>query len=52
MSIGEEYEETVQDLIDIIDQEINKHYEENFIAGLDRAKEMIKEYFDNINIEQ
>ncbi|MDF2906260.1 MAG: hypothetical protein K0R34_1581 [Herbinix sp.] len=49
MSIGEEYDETIQDLIDLIDQEINKHYEVNFIAGLERAEEIIKEYFDSIS---
>jgi hypothetical protein len=46
MSIGEEHDEAIQDVIDLLDQEINKHYEENFIAGLERAKEIIKEYYD------
>jgi hypothetical protein len=45
MSNVEEYDEAIQDIIDLLDQEINKHYEENFIAGLERAKEIIKEYF-------
>lgn len=48
MSISEEYDETIQDLTDLIDQEINKHYEENFIAGLERAKEIINEYFNQV----
>jgi len=47
MSINEINEESIQDIIDLIDQEINKHYEVNFIAGLDRAKEIIIEYFEN-----
>ncbi len=47
MSSSEEYDEnTLQDIIDLINQEINKHYEENFIAGLERAKEIINEYFE------
>lgn len=46
MSSREEYDDTIQDIMDLIDQEINKHYEENFIAGLERAKEIIKEYYD------
>lgn len=49
MSNNEEYDETIQDLIDLIDQEIVKHYEENFIAGLERSKEIIKEYFELID---
>jgi hypothetical protein len=49
MSINEEYDETIHDLIDLIDQEIGKHYEVNFIAGLERAKEVIKEYFELID---
>jgi hypothetical protein len=48
MSISEEYDETIQDLTDLIDQEMNKHYEENFIAGLERAKEIINEYFNSM----
>jgi hypothetical protein len=47
MSINEINEESIQDVIDLIDQEINKHYEENFVAGLVRAKEIIIEYFEN-----
>ena len=46
MSSREEQDETIQDIFDLIDQEINKHYEDNFIAGLKRAKEIINEYFD------
>lgn len=46
MSSSDEYDEPIQDIIDLIDQEINKHYEVNFIAGLERAKEIISEYFD------
>lgn len=42
----EDYDETIQDIFDLIDQEINKHYEENFVAGLERAKEIINEYFE------
>jgi hypothetical protein len=49
MSNNEEYDETIHDLIDLIDHEIGKHYEENFIAGLERAKEIIKEYFKLID---
>jgi predicted AlkP superfamily phosphohydrolase/phosphomutase len=49
MSINEEYDETIQDLIDLVDQEIGKHYDVNFIAGLERAKEIIKDYFGLID---
>ncbi|HEX3078408.1 MAG TPA: hypothetical protein VHQ24_16245 [Lachnospiraceae bacterium] len=39
-------EEHYESLCEMIDYEINKHYEENFIAGLERAKELIKNYFE------
>jgi hypothetical protein len=48
MSFDEEYVETIQELIDLFDREIGKHYDDNFIAGLERAKEIIKEYFELI----
>lgn len=46
INMDEEYSECMHDLIDLINQEINKHYEENFVAGLERAIEIIKEYFE------
>lgn len=46
MDINDENDESILNLIDLIDQEINKHYKENFIAGLNRAKDIIKEYFE------
>ncbi|HEX3023228.1 MAG TPA: hypothetical protein VHP81_12655 [Lachnospiraceae bacterium] len=42
----EENEELYESLCEMIDYEINKHYEENFIAGLERAKEIIKSYIE------
>ncbi|MDF2906250.1 MAG: hypothetical protein K0R34_1571 [Herbinix sp.] len=30
MSSREEYDDTIQDIMDLIDQEINRHYEMNF----------------------
>lgn len=48
MSISEDYDETIQNLSDLIDQEMGKHYDENFVAGLERSKEIIKEYFEFI----
>jgi hypothetical protein len=43
---NKEYEDHYENLCEMIDYEINKHYEVNFIAGLERAKEIIKNYFD------
>lgn len=45
MSTDEEYETIIQELIDLFDHEIGKHYDDNFIAGLERAKEIVMEYF-------
>jgi hypothetical protein len=44
----EEYEEHLENLNELINQEINKHYEPYFIGGLERAKEIIKDYFEQL----
>jgi len=48
MSIyDEECSAHCDDLCELIDKEIENHYNENFIEGLIKAKEIIKEYFES-----